>query len=166
MKEVWKDVVEYEGHYQVSNLGNVKSIKFNRNNLMKFGLDKNGYYRIGLRLNNTRKFYFVHRLVAQAFIPNYDNLPQTNHINGIKTDNSIENLEWCTVSHNIKHAFNTGLNISSKGEKHGQSKLTDEQIIEIRNLKDKMLGNEIAKKFNISESRISEIINHKAWKHI
>lgn len=115
MIEIWKDVVGYEGLYQVSNLGNVKSmgrIKANnqptKEKLMKKYIGR-GYYRVALYLDGKMKNKSVSRLVAQAFIPNTENKPCINHINGIKTYNIVENLEWCTVLENSQHAYNTGL---------------------------------------------------------
>jgi hypothetical protein len=124
-KEIYKDIQGYEGIYQVSNLGNVKRInnKNNKNELvLKQFYNVRGYYQIGLYFNNKQKYYYVHRLIAQAFIPNPNNYPIINHINGIKSDNSIGNLEWCTYLHNIRHAFSTGLNIAPIGDNHKRSK--------------------------------------------
>lgn len=101
MKEIWKDIKGYEGLYQISNLGNVKSMYNYRGigNILKPRLKK-GYYQIGLRKNNVRKWYAVHRLVAKTFIPNPDNLPQVNHKDENKLNNKVDNLEWCTVHYN------------------------------------------------------------------
>lgn len=115
MIEVWKDVVGYEGLYQVSNLGNVKSLKRIKSNnqptkekVMKKYIGK-GYYRVALYLDGKMKNKSVSRLVAQAFIPNPENKPCINHINGIKNNNQLYNLEWCTILENSQHAYNTGL---------------------------------------------------------
>jgi hypothetical protein len=107
--EVWKDVVGYEGLYRISNQGTV--CRLYKNGKVNFMTPRilNGYWRVKLCNCNTQKEYFLHRLIAQAFIPNPDNKPEINHINGIKTDNRIENLEWVTRSENAIHATKTGL---------------------------------------------------------
>lgn len=102
MIEVWKDIKDYEG-YQVSNEGNVKSLgndRTRKEKLLKPAKNKDGYLRVGLSKNNKRKFYFIHRLVAQAFSPNPDNLPEINHRDEDKTNNNVANLEWCDHRYN------------------------------------------------------------------
>jgi hypothetical protein len=99
--EQWKDVVGYEGLYEVSNLGRVRNKK--RNTMVTL-LDNNGYHRVELWKNNKRRRFMLHRVVAMTWIPNDDELKtQVNHINEIKTDNRVENLEWCTASYNNKY---------------------------------------------------------------
>jgi hypothetical protein len=108
--EIWKDIKGYEGLYQVSNLGNVKSLKFKNNIILKGGIDSSGYKVVSLRdYNKKQSTKTVHRLVAIAFINNTQNKKCVNHINGIKTDNRIENLEWNTYNENMNHSFRTGL---------------------------------------------------------
>lgn len=105
--EVWKDVVGYEGKYQVSNQGNVKSLFWHRKKeerLLKLDRDRRGYVTCFLYEDGIRKQFSVHRVVAMAFIPNLDNKSQVNHINGNKADNRVENLEWCTNRENQDHA--------------------------------------------------------------
>lgn len=100
MKEIFKDIKDYEGIYQVSNLGRIKSLQnYRKNNILKPKMKK-GYYQVGLRKNNKRKWYSVHRLVAQTFLPNENNLPQVNHRDENKLNNNVSNLEWCNASYN------------------------------------------------------------------
>lgn len=107
MQEIWKDIKDYEGLYQVSNNGKVKSIK--RDIILKSSSNHKGYLYVILCKNNKSKVGRIHRLVAETFIPNPENKPQVNHINGIKADNNVNNLEWCTNTENLKHAFAIGL---------------------------------------------------------
>lgn len=100
MKEIWRDIEGYEG-YQVSNLGRVKSLKFGKEQILKVKKDR--YLRIGLCKDGKQKFYMVHRLVALAFLPNPENLPEINHIDEDKTNNRVENLEWCDRKYNINY---------------------------------------------------------------
>ena len=96
MKEIWKDIEGYEGLYQVSDLGNVKSLKTNKN---LYYSNSNGYYRVGL-FKDKRTMRAIHRLVAEAFIPNPNNYPCVNHKDCNKHNNCIENLEWCDYKYN------------------------------------------------------------------
>ena len=118
-KEVWKDVSGYEGVYQISNTGRVKSLKriiigrWDSRQLLNERILKpstfRGYKRVLLLKNKIRTNFIVHRLVAIAFIGNPEKKSQVNHKNGIKNDNSVSNLEWCTPSENTKHAYDLGL---------------------------------------------------------
>lgn len=102
-EEIWKPVVGYEWLYEVSNLGNVLSKKTNI--LRKITVKENWYLYIGLSNKWKIKYCHLHRIIAKAFIPNPENKPQINHKNWIKNDNRVENLEWCTWSENINHAY-------------------------------------------------------------
>ena len=107
MKEIWQDIKGYEGKYQISSLGRIKSLKrknVTTTHIIKPRLDKNGYLLINLSMNNHKNTFKVHRLVAETFIPNPDNLPCVNHKDENKTNNKITNLEWCTVKYN--NAYN------------------------------------------------------------
>ena len=104
--EIWKTIIEYP-NYEVSSEGRVRNTKTGR--VLRPCTNKDGYQRVGLRLNGGQNRILIHRLVAHSFIPNLENKPQVNHINGIKTDNRVENLEWSTNSENQKHAYKNRL---------------------------------------------------------
>lgn len=116
MKEIFKQIQFTNGIYEVSNIGNVK-----RANKILNPIAKNNYNSVSISLNGVVKVCYVHRLVASAFIENPFNKPQVNHINGIRTDNRVENLEWCTNSENTKHSFEKlgRVNIGLKGSMNG-----------------------------------------------
>ena len=143
--EIWKDVKGYEGAYQVSSFGRVRSLdrkvpsKYGRfrkvkGMILKLRTDKDGYYKVNLKKNQKGKSSRVHRLVAEAFINNPENKPQVNHINGVKSNNNILNLEWATLSENRRHAYQTGLQNGEarRGVKNNFHKLTPEQVLAIR----------------------------------
>lgn len=101
--EIWKDIKGYEGLYQISSLGRVKSLKFGKDKILKPTHTYNKYMRVDLCHHNKVKKHKVHRLVAEAFIPNPEGKSEVNHINTIQTDNRVENLEWCTHKENMNN---------------------------------------------------------------
>ena len=113
MNEIWRDVPGYEGLYQVSNYGGVRSMNYNKKlgNIreLKQKLRDNGYLEVHLSKDSKRKYFLVHRLVAEAFLENPDNKPQVNHIDGDKSNNYVSNLEYTTNGENQKHAYSTRL---------------------------------------------------------
>lgn len=118
--EIWRDILDYEGLYQISNLGNIKSLifktKVREKILIPFYVGK-GYLAITLCKNKIKNKFLVHRLVAFQFIENPDNKPDVNHKKGIKNDNRACQLEWCTKSENSIHSFLNKLNIPPKSKK-------------------------------------------------
>ena len=114
MQEIWKDIEWYRWDYQISNLWWVKSLKFWKCKILKYWKSNSGYLYVILVLWWKKNKYRVNRLVALAFIPNPDNKSQVNHINGIKNDNRVVNLEWVTASENMKHAYRLWLKTSTK----------------------------------------------------
>lgn len=154
MEEIWKDIVGYEGLYQVSNLGRVKSLekmagRSNRKEKILTQRKIRGYFIAHLGSCNKFKNVAVHRLVSIAFIPNPENKPCVNHIDGNKENNHVENLEWCTRSENDLHAFRTGLRSAptywknKNGAEHPKSKAVEcvetGEIFESINLANKKL---------------------------
>jgi hypothetical protein len=136
MKEKWVTIENYEGYYEISNLGNVKSLEktitdilgrktLYKEKLLKSRIDKKGYIEVTLTKDKFRKHFKVHRLVALHFIGNKYNKPQVNHISGVKSDNSIKNLEWVTGSENCKHAYKMGLNTNLKNKAIRSSKIVE-----------------------------------------
>lgn len=132
MEEIWKDIEGYEGLYQISNLGRVKSLgryinKLSGNiwtdeKIKKSYTDRDGYYRVNLYKDSKIQTYMIHRLVALAFIPNTKDKPQVNHIDGNKENNNVSNLEWCTSKENNIHALKNKLRIMPRGNKNKLSK--------------------------------------------
>lgn len=114
-KEIWKDILGYEGLYQVSNFGRVKSLKFGKERILKPGINKYGYLHVVLSKNNKQKNFYVHRLVAEAFISNPHNYPCVNHKDENPLNNNVENLEWCTASYNS--------NYGTRNERMSKSKI-------------------------------------------
>lgn len=129
---------------------------------MKLTLMPDGYLSVSLNKNGVKRQYRVHRLVAQAFLPNPDNLPQVDHLNAKRTDNRVENLEWVTCSENIRREFVNGRKII-RGEEHVNAKLTNEQVAYIRENPDKLFQRQLAEKFNVSLGAIRRVIKHLSY---
>lgn len=169
MREQWREIEDYEGLYQVSTFGRVRSLKrkTTKGKIVK-QMFRNRYLFADLSKNGYRKSYSVGRLVALSHIPNPLNKPWVNHIDGNTKNNHVDNLEWCTPSENMQHAFDTGLKKPTRGEDNPRAKLTTEKVKQIRawyatgHWRVTALG----RAFGVSHQAISDIIKRKKWKHI
>lgn len=163
--EIWKDVEGYEGLYQVSNEGRIKSIR--KDKFLSVNFSGNGYGRVVL-YNNGYKAFLVHRLVATAFLPRPEGCTEVNHKDLNKTDNRSENLEWTTASENTKHAFKNRDIYRAKGSKNHMATLTEEDVIKIRELYEtgKYRYKDIAEMFNVGYNVVGYIIRKQTWRHI
>lgn len=185
MQEIWKDIKGFEGRYQVSNLGNIKSLPIKikqksngggfhyqtlRGKILIPVPNSKGYLRVVLRTQEKREVWFVHRLVATHFVENPNNKPIVNHIDNVHTNNVANNLEWCTHQENLKHAVGIKGIWVTKGEERENSILTEEDVRWIKEnaIKgDKILGyKSLSKKFGVSPQHIGNIIRGKKWSHV
>lgn len=172
-KEIWKPVKEYEGIYEVSNYGRVRSIgskhyvnkgtggfyRFRKGCIFKIQNASNGYKQVVLSKNGEHRIYRVHRLVAEAFIPNPLRLPEVNHKDEDRTNNNVDNLEWCTHQYNNSYG-----NKPARGSKNPMARLTNEQVKEIR--KRRAAGEllrTIAEDYGISLNHVGNIVNGRRW---
>lgn len=165
----WAAIEGYEGIYAVSDTGEVMSMNYKKSKLpglMTFSI-RRGYRSVTLCKPGTKQRWgTVHTLVAAAFIGPRPEGMTINHKNGIKTDNRVENLEYCTPSDNSKHSFTTGAQCN-KGIQHSQHKFTDDQIRDIRarNLNGESQTS-IAKSLGVSQSAIHLVVRRKRWDHV
>lgn len=167
MKEEWKDVIGHEGKYAVSNRGYIKRISTGV--ILKPCVNGSGYHQVNLWKDGKCWAKRIHRAIMEAFVPNPGEKRDVNHINGVKTDNRIENLEWATRSENGKHAHRLGLNAAKKGMDNPTSKLTNNDVMEIKKsiaAKDRKTYGRLAAKFNVSYDTIRSIAIGRIWSHI
>ena len=177
MIEVWSPIKGYEGYYEVSNLGRVKSIsrparitlrngtpsvRRHIGRILKGCPDQDGYYGVYLSKIKARRVKIA-KLVALHFVDNPNNFPVVNHLDGIKTNDIFTNLEWCTFEQNREHAIRTGL-INMKGENNVSVKLKIDDILYIR--KSGKNAKIISKEFNICEEHARKIIKGRVWKSV
>lgn len=185
MIKEWKDIVGYEGLYKVSNTGDV--MRTSRNIIGKYGdvyhrpehllkpsqggkdaYKGNGYLQVHLFKNGKTETRKIHKLVAEAFIPNPFLLPQVNHIDGNKLNNHVDNLEWCDAHHNVSHAYITGLMKGKNGESNGSHKLSQDAVDFIRSVcepRSVRLGAQaLGKAFGVNRHTIERIAKGKSWK--
>lgn len=138
MIEEWRDIVGYEGRYKVSNMGKVISLNYShtgKQKELKQSVLSSGYYAVNLRNGGKVKLCTVHRLVANAFLPNPNKYKEVNHINENTKDNRVENLEWCEQSDNMKHAYKNGLQIPSENQRKAiinTNKLKQKKVCQIK----------------------------------
>lgn len=156
----WKDIKGFEGLYKINNVGQIYS--YYKNDIRKNKLTIYGYLTINLKKDNKYYFFPVHRLVAEHFIPNTNNFPVVNHINEIKTDNRVENLEWCTKRHNTQSYWDNKI----KRRQSENIKISDKYVDIIRDIKNnfKCRDSDLAKIFGVGTNTINRIVNFKRRK--
>ena len=143
--EIWKDIKNFEGLYQVSNLGRVKSLPRTINKrkckeiIKTATLSNKGYYRLSLCKNGTTKYYAIHRLVAEAFVPNPNNFPIVNHKDTNRTNNNANNLEWCTYKYNSNYGNVRAKRLISKAILYLDKEKNQNIIEELENIKKKII---------------------------
>lgn len=170
--ETWLPVQGYETNYEVSSLGRIRSLNASRNyqagHIMAPSSNRYGYYVVNLRRDGTSHGVSLHRLVAKAFIPNPQQLPQVNHKNGVKTDNRVQNLEWVSARQNIRHRFDTLKHSGHVGESHPAHKLTERDVVDIRAryAAGGIRQVDLANQYGVTASAISAIICRTKWKHV
>lgn len=167
MSEIWLPIRGYEGLYAVSNLGHVKSLR--RNIVLKLMDSGNGYFKVSLSKCGKVQQFWVHRLVADAFVPNPDSLPVVDHLDGNKRNNDAENLDWCTSGDNSRRAWSNGLLKQAPikhGEQHPNHVLTSAEVIEIRQLYETRMYSQrmLGARFGVSQATIKQIVKNRAWR--
>ena len=161
--EEWRDIPGYEGFYEISNHGRVRRI-YRR--LMAKRETRDGYIRLNLSKDGKTSQVFVHQTVLKTFGPSQKMGQQTNHKNGHKKDNRIENLEWVTVAENIRHRDKV-LGNGPVGSRNGSAILTKDDVKEIRLLRAKgWTCRRIALRYPVGRAAISHIVTGRSWKHI
>lgn len=158
MEEIWKNIKGYEGFYQISSFGKIKSLRNDK--ILKLRIGKTGYLYTVFSVNSVRKTVKPHRLIALNFIPNPEFKIDVNHIDGNKCNNRLDNLEWVTEQENVIHAHETGLSKGVRGEKSHYAKISDENVSAIRELffKYNLSQKHMASYFKISQAQISRIV--------
>ena len=158
--EIWK-ILARNKNYEVSNHGQIRSLRFKKP--IKLQFNNCGYARVQLSYAGNR--FFIHRLVAETFCPPFKG-ETVNHLNGDKADNRASNLKWVSQSENDKHAYSTGLKVPIAGQKHGMSKLTEDDVKNILSLKGEKNSVEIGALFGVNPRTIRDILNGVTWKHL
>jgi hypothetical protein len=174
--ETWKPVSGYDGYYEVSSNGRVRSldriidhplVQVRHGKMLKQTPNHKGYMRVSLNKNGNKKQEFVHKLVAQSFIYNIKRNPQINHIDGNKLNNNVENLEWCTNKENCQHAAKLKLRSPIKGSSHHNTVLSEEQVIDLKQKrKEGWSYLRLMSFFNITKNNVASICTGRTWKHL
>lgn len=154
----WQDIPGYRGYYAINEYGDVLSVR--RNKVLVPVKVSNGYLSVQLSVLGKVKRIRIARMVAELFVPNPNGYPQVNHKDGIKTNNHKDNLEWCTQSQNVTHAYDMGLMAS---ERDGNAKLTIRDVKYIRSQKGKKFHREIAEEMGVCKSTIGFILRGESW---
>lgn len=162
--EEWRPVVGYEGLYEVSSLGRVRSLRFPIRRFLSLFRLRKGYLGVGLTIHRVRRIYQVHRLVATAFHGPPPLGHECNHKDGRCTHNAASNLEWMTRQQNIRHAHSIGL-MRHSGSRNPTAKLTEAQVLEIRE-RTQSTRQELAEMFGVSVASITDIRVRRTWAHI
>ena len=165
MEEQFLDVVGYEDIFQISNTGRVFSKRTNK--ILKHHVAKSGYCTLATRIggrNGTAHTFKIHRLVAIAFIPNPDNKPEVNHLDGNKSNNNVTNLKWSTGSENVQHSFDTGLHIPHMGTNMYNSKLSEEDVRAIRLSTKSTI--ELGIEYGVHHTQISRVKRRVAYRNV
>ena len=178
MSEIWKDIIGFEGSYQISSLGRIRSLdrfvnckngglKLFKGQIKNVSENKRRYKSICLSKNSKTKNFDIHRLLAIHFIPNPENKKEVNHIDGNRMNNNLSNLEWNTPSENALHAHKIRL-VSNTGRKNHKRarKLTDKQVIDIKKNHKKGMAKILAEKHNVTKECIYRIWGGYSWKDI
>jgi hypothetical protein len=181
MIELWKDIQGYEGLYQVSNLGRVKSLpkyvktgkggkgkRYIPENLLTPCKKENNYFFVALAKDGIKNCHYLHRLVALAFIPNPENKPQVNHLKSDKSDNRASELEWSTRNENLLHSFREGTHKPMRGTISPKAKLNDEKVYSIKETYSNggISIRKLALEYGVHHSVIDGIIHGKRWPHV
>lgn len=173
-QEVWRPVKGYEDRYEVSSMGRVRSLpnreRSTRNRIVVLRpyVGDDGYPFVTIWRNGKKRKCTIHRLVAGAFIPNPEDKPQVNHIDGNKDNNRVSNLEWVTAAENVQHAFRVGLQEGTRqvGMRNGRAKLCDDDVLRIRQQRGRCRPDDLAKEYGVSVSLIRQIWRRVVWTHI
>ena len=162
-KEIWKFILQ--GKYAVSTLGRIKSYHGLQPRLLRPCVNRIGYELVTLRLHGiTHSSRLVHHIVAETFLGPRPSGKQINHRDGVKRNNAPTNLEYVTAQQNSQHAVDTGL--GNRGVDNGQSKLTEQDVVNIRRLYEHGNGAQLARAFGVSKSIVYAVVKRETWRHV